>query len=127
MTLNISCGSNLIRRKTDARFNSYLKQLPMTHRTPIVFGDTGNKNWAGVCNKYKAAKYREIVISEKYWKKMTNNQRLELLAHELGHCDYDLDHNTLRLNLCPASIMYPKVFGGSCFTDNFNEYMKLFN
>jgi hypothetical protein len=111
---------------TDPVFYSYLEQLPMTVNTPIYFKDQED-GIAGTCWKWSSG-YREIQIDRKYWNSASDSYRLELLAHEIGHCDYNLGHNdNLIVGKCGyESVMYPYNFGGDCFTDNFDYYMREF-
>jgi hypothetical protein len=86
---------------------------------------------AGSCTTWSDG-YKEIQIDPTYWDEMDRTYKLELLAHEVGHCDYGLDHNDGRFIDkdyldCPTSIMNSYNFGGDCFTKHFNTYMEEFN
>lgn len=75
--------------------------------------DMGNK--AGICYPLHAPPlfYTQIIISKKYWEDYTPNGKEELIAHELGHCLYGLDHDDEDIELviegitvdCPKTIM----------------------
>ncbi len=141
LTLNlVGCGKNLLkdlfdhdtpyngtRHTTDPIFIDYLDQLDMSHHTPIIFNARG-EGIAGTCTKWD--NYRVIEIDREYWDTRGDTYRLELLAHELGHCDYNLPHNndTFLDNTltCPESVMMGINFGGSCWTNNFDHYMSIF-
>lgn len=122
-------GSPRITRTTDIVFQKYLDQLPLSSHTPIVFEDKTN-NIAGTCTSWSDG-YSEIQIDRTYWNKINDMLRLELLAHEIGHCDYGLMHNdNLKPNGCPVSVMYSTNFneinGVNCFENDFNYYMEQF-
>ena len=107
------------RHPTDLVFNSYLDILRsngISTNTSVIFS-TRNEGIAGTCTIY--TNYRIIEIDKEYWENSTDTYRLELLAHEFGHCDYDLGHDddeTDSESPCHAdSIMNPYNWGGSCF------------
>lgn len=130
----VSCGKieDLIHKKgkppqrhtTDPHFKYYTDQLQMTVNTPIIFGVLDSKI-AGTCTKWSSG-YREIKINREYWNKISESHRLELLAHELGHCDYNKPHNNTTQDGCPVSVMYDTNFGDPCFSNNYNHYMNEF-
>jgi len=116
-------------RVTNYIFKSYLKRLPIKSITPIIF-KVRPIGIAGTCSIWSNG-YREISIDPNYWVNATDAARLEILAHEIGHCDYNLDHNNevvidKELGECPASVMNDTNFSDPCFTKYFNSYMKEF-
>lgn len=129
--LSLSCGMALTDldnfgrapprqvRSIDPAFQAYVSDFELYFATevdyPIQFGDTGADS-IGLCYKWIGG-YKEIVLSEKYWNKIDNNQRRELVYHELGHCQLGLDHNDTETTFpdigsgsYPASIMRSYVF-----------------
>ena len=109
---------------TDPAFHEYIDQLPTGSRTSIIFGARA-VGVAATCTKWSSG-YKEIKVDRTYWNKISDLHRLELLAHEVGHCDYNLPHNnSLLASGCPVSIMYDTNFGGDCFDDNFDYYMEV--
>ena len=60
---------------------------------------------------------------------MSEERRQELIFHELGHCELNLDHDETynETDNCPTSIMNPFVFGDygvdNCYTPKFNYYI----
>jgi len=97
ITLSLVGCASLV---TDREFISYIEQFEKDSGTkvtyPIVF-DTLEDNRAGYCSGYfdstGGATNRIIVINRKYWKDYTNDVRLILLYHEMGHCSLFLDHD----------------------------------
>lgn len=63
---------------------------------------------------------RAIQIDKTYWASANDNQKEQLMFHELGHCAMGLQHiPDLNGYGCPVSIMYPYEFGESpCYTTN---------
>jgi len=76
--------------------NSYLTEKEFyLHRgldydIPIQFGDLPD-NQLGLCTKWTSG-YRQIVIDAYYWKFQSEAQKESVIAHELGHCDLNLEH-----------------------------------
>lgn len=109
---------------TDPAFFEYIDWLDLDRSTPIIFNDR-EKGISGTCTTY--TNYKVIEIDPEYWDTATTNQRLELLAHEIGHCDYNLDHNTNILeDGCYESVMYPVNFGGYCWDKHEENYLSIF-
>ncbi len=136
-TLLLGCGSVSLRdmiyedddsttiHTTNPVFHKYLDKLPIRTKTPVIF-KTKKGNTAAVC-AIRTDGYREIQVDPRYWSKYGDSDRLELLAHEIGHCDYDLPHNNNKMgNGCPLSVMHDTVFGDPCFSDYFDFYMTEF-
>jgi len=67
-----------------------------------------------------------ITVDEKKWNgSKTEDWRLWVIFHELGHCVLDRDHDTSYNETCPTSIMFPYQFGDSkCFQENRDYYIK---
>lgn len=109
--------------ETDPVFYEYLDKLPLKNNTPIIFSDR-KEGVAGTCTMWSDG-YREIQIDPKYWNKIDRSHRLQLIAHEIGHCDYDLDHDdSMSEDNCPMSAMNGTNFGGECFEKYFDYYME---
>lgn len=114
---------------TNPVFVEYLVELGLESTTPVIFSDLSKSKatTAAVCVKWNSG-HKEIRVRKNYWDTIDRKHRLSLLAHEIGHCDYDLDHNDEILeDGCPASIMASMNFGGSCFKKHYNYYMEEFN
>lgn len=97
----------------------------LAHDIPIQFTNLPG-NIVGLCTRWSTG-WRQIEIDQSYWNYWADDgERLELIAHELGHCDLDRNHVlTEDTNGMPVSIMYPYVFGiypyilGSYSIDNY--------
>ena len=64
-----------------------------------------------------------IQIDPTNWDKAGDDEREEILFHELGHCSMNLVHipelQLMNSYLCPVSIMYPYDFGKTnCYKNN---------
>lgn len=72
--------------------------------------------------------HREVEIDEESWPNLTENEKEQLIFHELGHCILNREHIEDRgdVGFCdnaPISIMYPNIFGRSaCYGDNKDYY-----
>lgn len=53
----------------------------------------GVENPVGVCRTYETGEPVEILIDEDYWERSSYEAKLGLIAHELGHCDWGLNHH----------------------------------
>ena len=61
---------------------------------------------AGVCYRWSNG-YRQILIDREYWesKYTTENERINVVFHELGHCDLNRGHlESYRSNGLPSSL-----------------------
>lgn len=75
----------------------------------------------GKCTRW-ASGYRQIEISRSYWldEHTTESERINVLFHELGHCDLNRDHDSsFRKDGYPTSLMFPYNIG---FLDNMASY-----
>jgi hypothetical protein len=135
-----SCGGNftdLIYNKdmpndpivTDEQFRQYVdmfeQEFGITVNVPIVFKSI-DKSYAGLCLVWDND-YREINISKEYWQYYTEEQREQLIFHELGHCVGNLPHDNTTVGGCPKSIMRSFMFSffevQNCYLPNRNEYI----
>ena len=72
--------------------------------------------------------HKLIMIDKAYWSTLNGGQKVQLMFHELGHCELYLDHSyekDLRPG-CKASIMHPILFTrkeAECFRDNLKYYV----
>lgn len=64
----------------------------------------------GMCTRWSNG-YRQIEIDPVYWASQDEGQRLQLVFHELGHCDLNRGHiSEVRDNGFPVSFMNPYTF-----------------
>ena len=81
-------------------------EYPQTHNLSIEFGYIPNKDHAGLCFYDKNA----IVIDINHWRLLSPNQKVILLAHEIGHCLYHWEHvNYTDVKGCPTSVMFWQI------------------
>ena len=50
---------------------------------------------AGYCRRPSEGFARDIYIDPSYWASITENMRFNIIYHELGHCDLDVEHQDL--------------------------------
>lgn len=92
--------------ETNVEFNHYVdiylnkKGMGMFYNVPIGFARLSG-NTIGMCTIW-SSKYRQIQIDPVFWSHATENDKITLIAHELGHCDLNRKHSP---NI--SSIMYP--------------------
>jgi hypothetical protein len=100
------------------------KGYSLDYDIPIQFSDLEDLT-AGLCTRWSTGE-RQIQIDEYHWNYMNEGQRINLIAHELGHCDLNRDHILDIRNGSPISIMYPYVF--TLYPSTIINYMtELFN
>jgi hypothetical protein len=118
---------------TDPIFNKYVESFERNFKVkvnvPIVFKPIDNM-YAGVC--YTWTNYREVNINKSLWKHFTEEQKEQLIFHELGHCVGDLPHDNVHVNNCPKSVMRSFMFSefeiANCYLPNKNSYInELYN
>ncbi len=71
----------------------------------VTFGDI--KPW-GLCRTVAARS--EIVIDRRRWDILSEQNREQLMFHELGHCILKRSHCNEKLNGTPVSIMHESEF-----------------
>lgn len=68
---------------------------------------------AGVCNVFFGPN-RRVYLTKKYWQYYTDQNKQQLVFHELGHCILNRDHDTTRMkgyySQYPNSYMAPVMF-----------------
>lgn len=96
-----------------------------TETTPNPLGEV-----IGECNSYSDGT-RTIQIDSDFWANATDDQREQVMYHELSHCSMYIGHTPGYIiggpmNNCPTSIMNPYVFGNAidCYTNNKAYYYK---
>jgi Zn-dependent protease with chaperone function len=76
----------------------------------IDFGETESKAWAAVCHRPEGNAYfphsRYIVVRKNIWDAMDEDERLETIAHELGHCQWNWEHSEDNRGLMRARNLY---------------------
>ena len=73
----------------------------------VKFGDTGSPRARGVCKLSDDAP-PTVVINKATWDVISDEEREELILHELGHCVLKRKHkDATRPDGAPESIMYP--------------------
>ena len=64
----------------------------------------------GMCTRWSNG-YRQLQIDPTYWASITVEMRVELVFHELGHCDLNRGHTLVPANNTqPTSFMNPYTF-----------------
>lgn len=117
-------------KKTNPLFSAYVKQFESDFnvkvKIPIVF-EKLNPHYAGTCYIWSDG-YRQISINKNHWDSYSEEQREQLIFHELGHCVYNLGHNDLHENNCPVSIMRSFMFSSyeseNCYLPNRESYIE---
>jgi len=67
---------------------------------------------------------RLIVFDKDYWDGFSYTKRQLTLIHEFQHCLFDKKHDeTLRLDGCPRSLMYPTVLSQACIDRHYEDYL----
>ena len=117
---------------TDIEFASYIQQFEKyskidTSSVPVSFGKL-KKGVAGTCYQITIEGVVDIAyieINKRYWGKMSEKQKIQLIFHEFGHCVLDRDHVDWQTpNECPSSFMHDCVISNYCLGKYFNVYLK---
>jgi len=119
---------------TNPEFQLYINEFEGysgldTRAVPISFADLPGDE-AGVCHYFRVGagpiRWGYIEIDEPYWKTISEQQRINLIFHELGHCVLGRDHviPTNSVEMCPKSFMHPSVIDTHCLMHNYNDYIK---
>lgn len=90
----------------------------------IQFSSDLPGEWAGDCvNQGGLFGTPTININAEYWTQISNDQREELVYHEMGHCVLDRGHTSARWEGQPDSIMNPQVFPTGLFSQYREHYV----
>lgn len=110
-----ACGVNT-HKGTNPEFVKYLNQFTSDYgiklnNYPVNFGDLKGST-VGECIKYSNG-YREIVIDAVLFPQLSENEKLVMIYHELGHCVFNRPHDDTfivdnRVTV-PRSIMYQYI------------------
>jgi hypothetical protein len=147
VALIVGCGKSLqdvismgkkpySKSKTNEVFRPYIRsfveEFNVSVRVPIVLKKL-HANKAGVCLVWSDG-YREIQINSTHWQFFTEEQKEQLVFHELGHCVFDLDHDDSLMpnnSNCPNSIMrsfmFSPVEGADCYVPEYQHYVEDIN
>jgi hypothetical protein len=96
---------------TDPTFTKYItwytneKGSGLSYDIPIQFADLSG-NTVVLCTRWSNG-YRQIQI-DPYWKSLDEGTKYEIITHELGHCDLNLNHTAATYP--QAHIMDPYAF-----------------
>lgn len=93
-----------------------------TTSIPINLVDSLDDATMGVCFRWLGSKYREILINQNRWYRLSTRERELLINHELGHCHLNRDHDNSTDYRGPLSIMNQSFIGGSLYRQYQNEY-----
>ncbi len=119
LLLNSACGQYAQKKHTiDSEFLQLVDVFELEQNVTVDIDITFKKierPAVGVCwynknnNKMNGL---SIEIDPTFWNGASDDEREELLFHELGHCILGREHDETKLYLnIPKSIMYPYVFG----------------
>lgn len=141
---SVGCGESLsdmlnmgrrpyTKHRTNPEFvpyvDSFEQQFNVKVNVPIISKQI-DVNKAGVCYVWSDG-YREIQINSRHWSYFSEEQKEQLVFHELGHCVFNLDHDDSSLEYkpnCPNSIMRSFVFNqyeiDNCYVPEKTHYME---
>jgi Zn-dependent protease with chaperone function len=93
----------------------------------VSFGSTPTMNETGIC---EWAEYQtpRVTLNERIWKNLTDDDREEVIFHELGHCLLRRVHHTGEVHgyagdvRIPESVMFPYRIDGQVYRDHLDHY-----
>lgn len=90
----------------------------------VAFGDTGsNTETRGLC-AFAEGETPAVTINQQAWDSSTDDEREELIFHELGHCLLGLKHVAgINTDGIPASIMNPVEITSAIYAQNRAYYL----
>ena len=115
---------------TDPAFNKYIEEFETLYgdninNVPINFNDLDTTTKVGICRIWGTG-HTEIEIDEGHWQTMSEDRRLALIFHELGHCALKRDHNDDRYgsDQCPKSYMSENLVSQECIDNHLPQYLE---
>lgn len=101
-----------IEKDLEVYVQSFKSRTGVTPKSDVVFGALDGTT-AGICEVWSDG-YTKVTVDREYFDTINENQREELMYHELGHCELDRDHSEAMTykggKRVPESVMYPYVF-----------------
>lgn len=98
-----------------------VKNIDIGFGTAKMIDLEGDNDTVGFCDVVMPR--RLIIIDLDYFKRRTEAEREELIFHELGHCILNRDHEELKDEHGPISIMYPYTLGESTYAPMRDRYI----
>lgn len=105
-----------------------LQGSPMAITDLVVsFGSTPTMNETGVC-EWSENETPRITLNERIWRGLDDDDRQEVMFHELGHCILRRIHHTTEILAyggalrIPESVMYPYRIPGYVYVHNQTLY-----
>jgi len=121
----------------DSSFQTYVsnfEQAAADAGTPLTvsdlvltFGATSSLNETGVC-EWAENETPRIIVNQRIWNTLSDDDRQEVIFHELGHCVLRRVHQNGEMlayngtTTVPASVMYPYRISGIIYRDNIDHY-----
>ncbi len=118
---------------TDTTFTSYISRFEneasqklnqpnfKVGDIPINFGDTENPEYVGICLEYTNGQ-REIIIKQSWWQSATEEARIALIFHELGHCRLDRGHDDETFNNGTREIRLSIMHSRMVYLNDYRQY-----
>lgn len=81
----------------DQAIEIYEKSTGNALKTPVYYADSTLDIFQklpdslAICAVSKSGD-KKIIINTDYWKSASDTKRVYILFHEIGHCDFDMDH-----------------------------------
>ena len=125
------CIENEPRYRTHPDFFEYIRDFEYDLGTQvnvsIIYTEVLSSYAVGTCITYEGSGYRYIKIKKSYWEVINEDQRIQLVYHELGHCQLNiLNHDESVMannNSCPNSFMRSRVFTRKEIKQCFSRYI----
>ena len=70
------------------------KSLKLYYNTTIEFTDDLPNGWAAACSYSGGSNVRWIGVRRGFWKDASEWRRYVLIMHEIGHCEFNLPHES---------------------------------
>jgi hypothetical protein len=113
--------------------NSFETEIGLKVKTPIVYKsivlseeELKKSRSVGTCYRYANSNKNFIDIEKQYWDAASELLKEQLIFHELGHCELNLEHTEEKINTpfgsIPKSIMFPYIFANQPYYEAYKEY-----
>lgn len=123
--------------QVDSSFQAYVsnfEQVAADEGTPltitdlmVAFGPTSSLNETGVC-EWAENETPRIIVNQRIWNTLSDDDRQEVIFHELGHCVLRRVHQNGEMPAyggvtnIPVSVMYPYRISGTIYRDYMDHY-----
>lgn len=127
-TITVGCGTFKAKKLINPTFlpyyNLFEEYYNIRPKVPINFSKKLKGTTAGKCNYGSKNESPYITVNKDWWTVLTEDQKINLVFHELGHCLlYRKHENGTLADSCPKSFMNDYLVDLDCLDKYYDHYI----